>query len=75
MFIIVYIRSVKVVMWLNQNFLLQDDIVIASPLDVKFVSLRGSGPLFIRMEQSGQVMKWYSTTSINGNSVYDIYLN
>ena len=44
-------------MWLNQNFLLQEDIdVEGHSLNVNFLSLRGSGPLVVKMEQSGQVI-------------------
>lgn len=42
-------------MWLNQNFLLQEDIAVeGQSLNVNFLSLRGSGPLVIKMEQVGQ---------------------
>ena len=43
-------------MWLNQNFLLQEDIVVeGNSLNVNFLSLRGSGLLVVKMEQTGQV--------------------
>lgn len=46
----------QVVMWINQNFLLQDDLVVdGTQLDLAFMSLRRSGPLTIHMEQGGQV--------------------
>jgi hypothetical protein len=44
-------------MWINQNFLLQDDLNCEGSLNVGFVSLRGSGPLFFKMESGGQVRK------------------
>ena len=48
--------ALQVVMWLNQNFLLQEDITVEGhSLSVNFLSLRGSGPLVVKMEQSGQV--------------------
>lgn len=48
--------SVQVVMWMNQNFLLQEDIVVeGNSLHLQFMSLRGCGPLIIKMEQAGQV--------------------
>lgn len=51
-----FILPLKVVMWINQNFLLQEDISAAgSTLDVTFLSLRGTGPLVLKMEQGGQV--------------------
>ncbi|XP_033751915.1 Bardet-Biedl syndrome 2 protein homolog isoform X2 [Pecten maximus] len=48
-------RVARVLLWINQNFLLQDDLVCeGSNLHFSFLSLRGSGPLVIKMEASGQ---------------------
>ena len=50
-------RINRVVMWINQNFLLQEDITAdGSTFNITFVSLRGSGPIKIKMEQGGQVV-------------------
>ncbi|KAK3104019.1 hypothetical protein FSP39_023716 [Pinctada imbricata] len=49
-------RIQRVLLWINQNFLLQEDIVAEGSLNVAFMSLRGSGPVFIKMENSGQVV-------------------
>ena len=44
-------------MWLNQNFLLQEDMISeGASLNVAFTSLRGSGPVVFNMEQNGQVV-------------------
>ncbi|ELU16233.1 hypothetical protein CAPTEDRAFT_171644 [Capitella teleta] len=48
-------RINRVVMWVNQTFLLHEDIVSEGPLNLTFLSLRGSGPLCFSMEQSGQM--------------------
>ncbi|XP_060066741.1 Bardet-Biedl syndrome 2 protein homolog [Ylistrum balloti] len=49
-------RVARVLLWINQNFLLQDDLVCeGSNLHFSFLSLRGSGPLVFKMEASGQV--------------------
>ena len=43
-------------MWVNQNFLLQEDVnAEADGINLAFVSLRGSGPFHFRMDNSGQV--------------------
>ena len=42
-------------MWINQNFLLQEDLNIEGRLDVRFESLREMGSVWIQMETSGQV--------------------
>lgn len=43
-------------MWLNQNFLLPDEIEgKESELDMMFLSLRTGNPLAIKMDQSGNV--------------------
>ena len=42
-------------MWMNQNFLLSEDVVVQVPLMVRFMSLRESGRLVFKVEQSGQV--------------------
>ena len=43
-------------MWINQNFLLAEDVVCEGALNIGFMSLRGSGPVFIQMTTGGQVM-------------------
>lgn len=49
-------RINRVVMWLNQNFLLTDDLKVdGNKLDVRFLSLRSMRPVFIQMEANGQV--------------------
>ena len=43
-------------MWVNQNFLLQEDVnPEADGISLSFLSLRGSGPFHFRMDNSGQV--------------------
>lgn len=49
-------RIQRVLLWVNQNFLLQDDIVAEGSLNIGFMSLRGTGPLFIKMDNSGQMV-------------------
>lgn len=46
----------QVLLWINQSFLLQDDIDAEGSLNVAFMSLRGSGPLFLKMEPQGLVI-------------------
>lgn len=46
----------QVLLWINQSFLLQDDIDAEGSLNVAFMSLRGSGPLFLKMESQGLVV-------------------
>ncbi|XP_072026618.1 BBSome complex member BBS2-like [Amphiura filiformis] len=48
-------RVQRVVMWINQNFLLAEDVECEGALNVGFMSLRGSGPVFIQMTTGGQV--------------------
>lgn len=52
-------------MWLNQNFLLTEEIQPKNgSLDVTFLSLRTGNPLVIRMDQSGEVSRTNLTMSI-----------
>ncbi|XP_064601546.1 Bardet-Biedl syndrome 2 protein homolog [Liolophura sinensis] len=51
----VHDRVQRLVLWINQMFLLQEDLVCEGSLCVTFMSLRGTGPLVIKMEPSGQV--------------------
>lgn len=47
----------KMVMWLNQNFLLPEDTNIQNaPFQVCFTSLRNGGQLYIKIKSSGEVM-------------------
>ncbi|XP_020386801.1 Bardet-Biedl syndrome 2 protein homolog isoform X1 [Rhincodon typus] len=49
-------RVQRVVMWMNQNFLIPDDIECTSiPLDVCFTTLRDGGQLNIKMNANGEV--------------------
>ncbi|XP_033647290.1 Bardet-Biedl syndrome 2 protein homolog [Asterias rubens] len=48
-------RIQRVLMWVNQNFLLNEDITCKGELNIGFISLRGSGPVFINMQTSGQI--------------------
>lgn len=49
-------RVQRVIMWLNQNFLLPEDTEIQSvPFQICFTSLRGAGPLYIKMKPSGEI--------------------
>ena len=52
----------QVLMWMNQNFLLQDDLVVTgNTLHFGFTALRGAGPVVLKMEQGGQVC-WKTST-------------
>ena len=52
--------SWQVVMWLNQNFLLQDEIEGKdTALDIMFLSLRTGNPVAIQMDQSGNVSRLF----------------
>ena len=47
----------KVVMWLNQNFLLPEDTNMQNaPFQVCFTSLRNGGQLYIKIKLSGEVI-------------------
>jgi hypothetical protein len=48
--LILLIFFLQVLLWINQSFLLQDDLSCEGNLNVAFMSLRGSGPLIIQME-------------------------
>lgn len=50
----------KVAIWINENFLLQEEIQVDTNgrLNARFFSLRGSGMLFVEMENTGEVNKF-----------------
>lgn len=50
-------RVQRVVLWINQNFLLQDDIQCeeTGSINLAFMSLRGTGPFHFRMDNHGQI--------------------
>ncbi|RDD37377.1 Bardet-Biedl syndrome 2 protein-like protein [Trichoplax sp. H2] len=50
-------RINRVVMWINQNFLLQKEIEAEDELNVKLICLRENTPLFVNMEpnQNGKI--------------------
>ena len=48
--------SLQVVMWVNQNFLLTEEVEpMDGALDVMFLSLRTGSPLALKMDQGGNV--------------------
>ncbi|XP_065051095.1 Bardet-Biedl syndrome 2 protein-like [Rhopilema esculentum] len=52
----VHERVNRVVMWINQNFLLPSEVVAEhQALDVKFLSLRTETPLLLKMTSNGEV--------------------
>uniref|UniRef100_A0A4X2LEF9 Bardet-Biedl syndrome 2 protein homolog n=1 Tax=Vombatus ursinus TaxID=29139 RepID=A0A4X2LEF9_VOMUR len=54
-------RVQRVVMWLNQNFLLPEDSEIQNaPFQVCFTSLRNAGHLYIKIKPSGEVDEYHS---------------
>lgn len=54
--IVLLCRTFQVVLWINQNFLLLEEIeAVNGQLDVAFQSLRTQSPLIIRMQQNGDV--------------------
>uniref|UniRef100_A0AC11CI36 Bardet-Biedl syndrome 2 n=2 Tax=Caprinae TaxID=9963 RepID=A0AC11CI36_SHEEP len=54
-------RAQRVVMWLNQNFLLPEDTNMQNaPFQVCFTSLRNGGQLYIKIKLSGEVDEYHS---------------
>lgn len=47
----------QIVMWINQNFLLQEDVQVdaSGSINFAFMSLRGTGPFHFKMDPSGMV--------------------
>ncbi|XP_052802145.1 Bardet-Biedl syndrome 2 protein homolog [Mya arenaria] len=64
-------RVQRLVMWINQNFLLQDDVQCDpnGHLDLTFISLRGSGPFNIRMDTNGNVGLYTADMDLAGDIV------
>ena len=62
-------RVQRILLWVNQNFLLAEDLKVEAgqPLHVVFISLRGSGPLWIRMENNGQVGRFLAENNKDNN--------
>ncbi|KAF0313264.1 Bardet-Biedl syndrome 2 [Amphibalanus amphitrite] len=48
-------RVQRMVMWLNQSFLLLEELAVPGDLDITMTSLRTCRPLQLQMKQSGQV--------------------
>ncbi len=45
---------VKIVIWINNNFILSDDLVSEGSVHVAFIAVRTNKPLLIKMESTGQ---------------------
>ena len=48
-------RVQRIVMWLNQNFLLTEELESRTSLELEFLSLRDNSPLQVIMDQSGTI--------------------
>lgn len=50
-------RVQRIVMWINQSFLLQDDVQVDpnGSINFAFMSLRGTGPFHFKMDPSGMI--------------------
>lgn len=63
----------QIVMWINQNFLLQEDVQCDPDgnINFAFMSLRGSGPFHFKMDSTGTVSIKYKSNACNVNiSIY-----
>ncbi|KAK0055080.1 Bardet-Biedl syndrome 2 protein [Biomphalaria pfeifferi] len=65
-------RPQRAFMWLNQNFLLSQNLVCEGDLHVTFFSLRGSGLLRIRMSQAGQFAIHTDDMDLAGNVIQSL---
>ena len=48
-------RIQRIVIWINNNFILSDDFECEGPIAIAFIAIRTNLPLFIQMETSGQM--------------------
>ena len=48
-------RVQRIVMWLNQNFLLTEELESRTSLELEFLSLRDNSPLQLNMDQDGTI--------------------
>ncbi|XP_055504634.1 Bardet-Biedl syndrome 2 protein homolog [Leucoraja erinacea] len=68
-------RMQRVVMWMNQNFLLAEDIECPNaPLEVCFMSLRDGGQLSIRMNMNGEVTIRTEDIDLTGEIIQSLAL-
>ena len=47
-------RIQRIAIWINNNFILTDDLICEGTLNIAFVALRTNKPLMIKMELNGQ---------------------
>ena len=67
----------KIVLWINNNFILTDDLVIGGNIHLAFVALRTNKPLIIKMDQNGQFSFRTDDMELAGSLVQSLiaYLN
>ncbi|GFR70159.1 Bardet-Biedl syndrome 2 protein homolog [Elysia marginata] len=65
-------RPQRMLMWINQNFLLHEDLNCEGDLYFTFVSLRGAGPLKLRMSHQGQVAIHTDDMDIAGDVIQSL---
>ncbi|XP_014663273.1 PREDICTED: Bardet-Biedl syndrome 2 protein homolog isoform X2 [Priapulus caudatus] len=70
-------RAQRVIMWINQNFLLNEDLELSGSLHLNFLCIRDSSPLRISMETNGQVVIETDNMELAGDLIQGItsYLN
>lgn len=65
-------RIQRIVIWINNNFILTDDFECESDITIAFVSARTNLPLIIKMETSGQMTFFTDDMELAGQLVQSI---
>ncbi|KAM4614369.1 BBSome complex member BBS2 [Discoglossus pictus] len=66
-------RVQRVVLWLNQNFLLPEDAEIQNaPFQISFTSLRDSGKLLISMKPNGEILLQTDDMDLSGDIIQSL---
>ena len=69
--------SVKILIWINNNFILEDELESENSMSVAFVALRNNKPLLMKIELNGQMTIRTDDMELAGSLIQSLaaYLN
>jgi Bardet-Biedl syndrome 2 protein len=71
------LRWIKILIWINNNFIIEEDLENETRIDLAFLNLRSNKPLVLKMEPSGPFTIQTDDMELAGNIIQSLatYLN
>jgi Bardet-Biedl syndrome 2 protein len=68
---------IKILIWINNNFIIEEDLENEARVDLAFINLRNNKPLMLKMEPNGPFSVLTDDMELAGNIIQSLanYLN